>query len=99
LLSDANFPPSGALHCTDLATILVYYNDSSDGVGTIDVVPLIRDGVNGVWLPMPVVQLAGRAPRVIPVYGANEVFLRINAVAGAGNNVKIRAAAASFTSR
>lgn len=99
VLSDGNFPPANALHCTGVANLLAYYDDNADGSGTIDVVPLLRDGTNGVWLPQPVVQLAGRTAKIIPVHGANQVFLRINAIAGAGNNVKIRAAAAAFTDR
>lgn len=95
-LNDTNFPPADALHCAGAKAILVYYDDAGGGAGTVDLQPLVRDGINNIWLPLPVVQVAGRAPQVIPVHGANQVFLRLDAVAGAGNDVKVRAALADW---
>jgi hypothetical protein len=97
-LSDANFPPANALHCAGAKTILVYYDDDSGGAGTITFQPLIRDGVNGLWLPRPTVVVTGRSPAEITVFGANEVFLRVNAVAAPGNNAKVRAAVGEWMS-
>ncbi len=82
-INDTNFPPASAFSCTGAQSFWAVFTGTGGAAGnTIKVIPLVRDGVNGVWYLTPEITLTKDTLKEIILYEASSVYLRISDVSG-----------------
>lgn len=92
-LSEANFPPAGAVSGQGSRSVWVYWEGTGGVVSdTINVQILIRDAINAFWVATPVKTLIRREAQEFPVQGASQIFARIAAESTTATALKIRMA-------
>lgn len=85
-INDTNFPIAGGFDAWGWETILLYFTGTGEDLAVHELVlePLYRDATNGTWVRGARFTLKVRQMAEFPTNGAPLVFVRIEAVVGAG---------------
>lgn len=90
-LSDANFPLAVAFSSKGAEKIFVYWTGTGGALtDTLDLEPLIRDGINNVWIRRPKLTVKKDLAEIFELGEAAVAFIRIDATATTATAVKIR---------
>lgn len=95
-INDTNFPPASAFDSGGCRSAWLVWNcTGGTSTDTITVVPLVRDGISGIWDLLPSVTLTRDTLSEYYFYGIGGIFLRISATSTTGTNIKVRVALAN----
>jgi hypothetical protein len=95
-INDTNYPPADAFAGTGSSSFwAVWTGAAGSAADTIKVVPLVRNGVVGVWYLTPEITLTRNTLKEITLYEASQIYLRISDVTGTtATDIEIRVALA-----